>query len=520
MAQGKFSRKNRESSVDIHTILAEREQSQKCHSSKSIPPMATPKTKPTQTVVTPIPKMEHPSKTVQKQHRGPRLSGVIFYTIFFLCIFLFYTATYLGLLEMRDWLTRYEMAQPNTRSQEVFEMLFSNPDWGDLYDAANVQDTVYESKDTFVSYMESTVGESELTYSETSTGLSNDKKYIVRLGDEKLATFTLVNHNQSDIQTEIADWQLGTIEFFIQREESYYIRKLDGHTVYVNDVPLDDSFTVRISTTNAEGYLPEGVTGVRVCTQHITGLITLPNIRIEDAGGNEMEVVFNESSRTFIERTAETTIGDAERDLALNAVKTYALYMIKRAGEADIAKYFLHGSDAYNAITDTELGFVQDAAKREFVNESVTNYCRYSDDLFSVRVSVTLNQYRASGSVKDSTIEQSLFFEKKSSGMWMCYAMTAVDVSKPVEKVLLTFMNDNVILDSNFHDSGINTLTCPAVSAPEGKSFSGWMVEGTDESGQPVMNVVFQPDENGVVTIPAGTTLEPMTLYPYFEDTA
>ena len=520
MAQGKFSRQNRESSVDIHTILAEREQAQKRRSSKSIPPMATPKTKPTQTTITTMPKMEQPAKTVQKQHRGPRLSGVIFYTIFFLCIFLFYTTTYFGLLELRDWLARYEMAQPTTRSQEVFEMLFSNPDWDNLYDVANVQDTAYESKDTFVSYMESAVGESELTYSETSTGLSNDKKYIVRLGDEKIATFTLVNHNQSGAQTEIADWQLGAIAFFIQREESYYIRKLDGHTVYVNGVPLDDSFNVRISTTNAEGYLPEGVTGVRVCTQHITGLVALPDVRIEDADGNEMEVVFDESSSTFIEQTAATTIGDAERDLALDAVKTYALYMIKRAGEADIAKYFLRGSDAYNAITDTELGFVQDAANREFVNESVTNYCRYSDDLFSVRVSVTLNQYRASGSVKDSTIEQSLFFEKQPSGKWMCYAMTAVDVSKPVEKVLLTFMNDNVVLDSNFHDSGINVLTCPIVSAPEGKTFSGWMVEGTDESGQPVMNVVFKPDENGVVTIPAGTTLEPMTLYPYFEDAA
>lgn len=520
MAQGKFSRQNREATVDIHTILAEREQAQKRRTNKSTPSMATPKTKPMQTVVTTMPKTEQPAKTVQKQHRGLRLSGVIFYMIFFLCIFLFYTTTYFGLLELRDWLTRYEMAQPTTRSQEVFTMLFSNPNWDNLYDVANVQDTAYESKDTFVSYMESAVGESELTYSETSTGLSNDKKYIVRLGDEKIATFTLVNHNQSDAQTEIADWQLGAIEFFIQREESYYIRKLDGHTVYVNGVPLDDSFIVRISTTNAEGYLPEGVTGVRVCTQHITGLVALPDVRIEDADGNEMEVVFDESSSTFIEQTAATTIGDAERDLALDAVKTYALYMIKRAGEADIAKYFLRGSDAYNAITDTELGFVQDAANREFVNESVTNYCRYSDDLFSVRVSVTLNQYRASGSVKDSTIEQSLFFEKQTSGKWMCYAMTAVDVSKPVEKVLLTFMNDNVVLDSNFHDSGINVLICPIVSALAGKTFSGWMVEGTDESGQPVMNVVFQPDETGVVTIPAGTTLEPMTLYPYFEDDA
>lgn len=512
---GKFSAKNRESAVDVRTILAEREQAQK---RRSATPGTTPKRKSAQPTATAMPTLEKPTKPIQKPRRGPRLSGVIFYTIFFLCIFLFYTATYFGLLELRNWLNRYEMAQPATKSQEIFETLFSDPDWNSLYDIANVQNAAYGSKADFVSYMENRVGETDLTYVETSTGLSNDKKYIVRLKNEKIATFTLVNHNQSTAQTEIAEWQLDSLEFFVQYNESYYIKKLDGHTAYVNDSPLDDSFTIRISATNDEGYLPEGVTGIRVCTQQITGLAGKPNVRIVDAAGNEMKVVYDESTHTFTEQSEVNSISDTERDLAIDAVKTYALYMINRAGEGDIAEYFLRGSDAYNAITDTERGFVQDAASREFVNESVSNYCRYSDTLFSVRVSVTLNQYRSSGTVKESIIEQSLFFEKQSNGKWMCYNMTAVDVSKPVERVRLTFMNDDVVLDSNFHDSSINTLTCPTVSAPEGKVFSGWMIEETDEAGLPIMNVVFQPDENGVVAIPAGATLEPMTLYPYFED--
>ncbi len=512
---GKFSAKNRKNAADVHTILAERERAQKRPSNT---PITTPKRKAVQPAVTAMPTLDESAKPMQKSRRSPRLSGVIFYTIFFLCIFLFYTATYFGLLELRDWLNRYEMAQPTTKSLEVFETLFSDPDWDSLYDIANIQNAAYGSKDDFISYMENRVGETDLTYIETSTGLSNDKKYIVRLGNEKIATFTLVNHNQSASQTEIADWQLGSLEFFVQYNESYFIKKLDGHTAYVNESPLDDSFTIRISTTNAEGYLPEGVTGVRVCTQQITGLAGKPNVRIIDAAGNEMKVVYDESTHTFTERSEVNSISDTERDLAIDAVKTYALYMINRAGEGDIAEYFLRGSDAYNTITDTERGFVQDAASREFANETVTNYCRYSENLFSVRVSVTLNQYRSNGTVKESIIEQSLFFEKQSNGKWMCYNMTAVDVSKPVERVRLTFMNDGVALDSNFHDSSINTLTCPTVSAPEGKIFSGWMVEETNEKGQTVMNLVFQPDENSVVNLPASGSLEPMTLYPYFED--
>lgn len=512
MAKGKFSAKNRKSCVDLRRILAEREHEQKHQ-------RISQKSASAQQPMTTNARRELVSRTKQTQLRGPRLGGVIFYTIFFLCILLFYTATYLGLLELKDWLTRYELAQPTTKSQEIFEMLFSNPDWSRLYDAAGVQGTVYESKEAFVSYMETMVGKNNLNYVETSTGLSKDKKYIVRLGDKKLGAFTLVNHNPSDSQTEIADWQLGSVEFYIRREERYFIQKLDGHTTYVNNVPLDDSFTIRISTTNAENYLPEGISGVRVCTQEISGLAAIPDIRVTDPAGNEMEVIYDASSRTFVEQTATTTISNDERELAIDAVKTYALYMIRRASEADVAKYFLRGSDAYNAITGTELGFVQGASRQEFVDERVTNFYRYSDSLFSVRVSVTLNQYRTDGSVKDSIIDQYLFFEKQSNGKWMCYAMTAVDVSKSTEKVRLTFMDGDAILASDFYDSGLHILTCPVIPVPEGKAFSGWMVEEANGEGQIVMNLVFQPDEHGNVTLPMNGSLEPMTLYPYFEDT-
>lgn len=514
MARGKFYAKNRKADVDIYTILAERKQDQSCSPGRTIPPMPAPK-KSSKTAG-PM-KLEKSTGSVRKTHKGPLLSSVIFYTLFFLGVFVFYTATYFGLQELRNWLYQYEMAQPDTKSQMIFEMLFSDPNWSELYDVAGVQDTVYESKDAFVNYMEKVVGDKKLTYLETSSGLSNDRKYIVRSGEKKIAIFTLVNNKQSNFKIEVADWQLGTLEFLIQRNESYFFKKLDGHTVYVNDVPLDDSFTIQISTTNAEGYLPEDANSMRLCTQKVSGLIVRPDVRIVDAVGSEMNVVFDESSRTFMEQFNPITMSNVERDLAIEAVKTYALYMIRQANKGDIEKYFLRGSDAYNSITETELGFVQAAASWEFVNEAVTNYCRYSDNYFSVRVSITLNQYRSSGSVKENTIEQSLFFEKQANGKWLCYTMTAVDVSKSVEKVRLTFMNEDVVLSSDFYDSGLKVLTSPLVIAPEGKVFCGWMVESKNEKNQLIMSLVFQPDNNGVITIPANSDIEPMTLYAYFE---
>ena len=455
-------------------------------------------------------------RTAVSHSRGSRTGSIVFYTIFFLCMILFCGASLFGLNELKGWLTHYELAQPSTKASEVFIQLFAAHDWGTLYDLA--PDSSYGSRDAFVNSMEDTVGNSELTLMETSTGLSGDKKYLIRLGKEKIAEFTLVNQSQGTAQTDIPDWVLGKVTFFLKQEKiSYRIQKLDGHTAYVNGTALDDSTTIQISTMQAEDYLPVGVTGIRICTQETIGNSTVPSVRIVDGNGNDTDVVYDETTHTFTEQMTESTMDDTQRSTALNAIKTYALYMMKQASRKDVTQYFVKGSDAYNAITGTELGFVQGAASFDFTNETVSDFCRYSDTLFSVRVSVTLNQHRKDGSVKESIIDQSLFFEKQSSDKWLCYAMTAEDVMKENQQVRLTFKNGDTVLQTDFYDTSITQLMCPVVTAPEGKHFSGWVTEGRNEEGETVMNLVFQPDESGKVFLSAGNTLGPMTLIPLFE---
>ena len=53
---------------------------------------------------------------------------------------------------------------------------------------------------------------------------------------------------------------------------------------------------------------------------------------------------------------------------------------------------------------------------------------------------------------------------------------------------------------------------------PEGKVFVGWALEGVNDEGLKTLTVVFGPTENGVVVLPAGTILEPMTLFAHFEN--
>lgn len=530
MYQGKFDSKNKKTAVDVSQLVAQRnsapsqEQPQRQPVRENLPRTNPARTQqPTrqqnvrQSQPTRQPSGNRPpvTQTVPEKHRkGPRLGGVIFYTLYFMFILVFFVATFFGLQWLQGWLADYQAAQPTTKSQEVFDQLFSHPDWGALYDAAGIEDTPYEGKEQFVSYMENKVGDATLTFKETSAGLSGDKKYFVLLGDEKIASFTL--SGQTAAITDIPDWELGGVELFFDRSETFYIQNVDGHTVEVNGVPLDDSHVIQIATTAAAERLPIGVTGTSTCTQEISDLMAVPTVTIFDKSGKSMEVSYDAETHTFTEQTEANTISDSEREAALNAAKTNCLFMIEKASKADIAKYFDTSSDVYSVIVNLGNLWVQDNNGYRFTKEEVSDYARYSDDLFSAHVVLNLNVTRKDGTTKDFGYDQTLFFRKQDTGKWLVYDATNADVNAPVGKVRLTFMNGDTVLSSEFVKTDATELDTPLVSAPEGKVFIGWYRIDKYDNGT-TYTMAFDPDENGHVNIPNGTTLEPMTLYALFE---
>ena len=530
MYQGKFDSKNKKTAVDVSQLVAQRnsappqEQPQRQPVRENLPrtnpartqqPTRQQNVRQSQPTRQPSGKRPPVTQTVPEKHRkGPRLGGVIFYTLYFMFILVFFVATFFGLQWLQGWLADYQAAQPTTKSQEVFDQLFSHPDWGALYDAAGIEDTPYEGKEQFVSYMENKVGDATLTFKETSAGLSGDKKYFVLLGDEKIASFTL--SGQTAAITDIPDWELGGVELFFDRSETFYIQNVDGHTVEVNGVPLDDSHVIQIATTAAAERLPIGVTGTSTCTQEISDLMAVPTVTIFDKSGKSMEVSYDAETHTFTEQTEANTIADSEREAALNAAKTNCLFMIEKASKADIAKYFDTSSDVYSVIVNLGNLWVQDNNGYRFTKEEVSDYARYSDDLFSAHVVLNLNVTRKDGTTKDFGYDQTLFFRKQDTGKWLVYDATNADVNAPVGKVRLTFMNGDTVLSSEFVKTDATELDTPLVSAPEGKVFIGWYRIDKYDNGT-TYTMAFDPDENGHVNIPNGTTLEPMTLYALFE---
>ena len=507
---GKFSSGNRQNPTDIYTILAEREARAKKKPGAAAP---MPRMEPVREVPKPQPKPQ----AEPRQKRSVK-GTLVFYLCCLIFVFVFYVATFIGLNFLKDWLVKFEAAQPTTKCQEVFDDLFADPDWKELYDLAGMEAGSYEGADAFATFMEAKVGDSALTFLETSAGLSGDMKYVVRLGEEKLATFTLEDHNDSKGMAKVPDWQLGKVEFFLEGQEQFRILMEEGCTAYVNGTALTDDQVVARRTSQADQYLPTFAPKTRLQILEVSSLLTVPTVEIRDAQGQSLNVTYDTETGMFTQDMAPEEVPEERKTLALKAIEAYALYMSGKATRGDVGKYFDKNSDTYASIMDADLNWVQKGSDYTFTDEWVSDYRTHGEDIFSLRVSVDLNITRKEdGSVKTTDITQSMFFTQNSNGDWVCFEMTAVDATQWIEEVKLTFMKDGEILSQTFVDAESASVTCPLISVPEGKTFKGWTVEERDEKGNTVLRLMFAPDETGIMNLPAGTVLTPMILSPLFE---
>lgn len=453
---------------------------------------------------------EKPVRKKAASTKGTRL----FYSIYAAVLLVLCIGIVIAMSALNDWLVRFEASQPDTKAQQAFDRYFADPDWGSIYDLSGLGNTAYEGKDAFIAYMETKVGTTALTYIKTSAGLSGGQKYIVKLDGENIATFTLRNAVQSDL--EIPDWELDTVEVLLTRQEHVMIYAQPDHTVAVNGVPLSEQEIVLTSTTAAEDYLPEGVHGKRSVLYYVSGLLTAPQVTVTDGQGNSVETVYDAQSKAYSQASDAPSLPDDLKNRFVDATQAYCKHMINAGGK--VSSYFDTSKQIYKTIARTEMWF-KGYSGYEFTPAEITDFYVYNDSLVSARVRLTLNVTRSSnGSVKRFDVDNTLFMEKKSNGKWMVIEMVNVDAQAVRTQVRLTYTQDGTVLSSDMVDSAARSLVTPTVTVPEGKVFAGWFRETTAEDGTKTLSLVFQPDETGSVSLPEGYELEPMELQALFED--
>lgn len=456
----------------------------------------------------------------QKQKKRITAGTVIFYTLYFLGILACVIGIRYGMGMLEDWLIRFESSQPDTKSQEFFQELFEKPDWAALYDRCGLEGTEFEGKEAYVRYMKNKIGAEKLTYSMTSAGLSGGQKYIVRLGDEKVATFTIQNTVTGEL--EIPDWKLESIELMTYpRVRNVTVVTQPGRTVSINGIPLDESYVVKTVSSLLESYLPEGIHGPSAVTFYADGFLVEPEVLVIDAEGNLVEMTYDAATCTYSEAVQEqlfTEIPAAEKTALIEATHAYSKALIG-ANKAAWKKLFVKDTEIYKNINGLVANdsFFKGYTSFGFTEAVVSEYCRYTEDFFSAKIQLTLNTYRSDGSVKPFEVDSTIFMTL-SKGTWLVQNITNVNVHETTTLVRMTWMQDGQILASEMVDASDDILMPPAVTAAEGKEFLGWFKETMDENGDTTLSLIFAPTESGNISLPTDYMLEPMVLQARFQD--
>lgn len=448
--------------------------------------------------------------------RQARTSTKIFYPALLVLLLLGMIGLSIMTISLKDWLVRYESSQPDNKSQAVFTDLFLKPNWGRIFELSGEESTDQVNAASYATFMEEKVGDTPLTYIETSAGLSGDKKFIVRAGSEKVATFTLTNSTPNE---EISTWTLEDVEIFYTCDYSVNILT-PGYRVKVNGIDLTQDHIVRTEVTRAEEYLPEGVHGERQCLMTVGGLMTEPTVEVVDLAGEPVDLEFDADTRTYhpsAPTAPELKADDTEYQALLSAAKTYCAYMIEEAKATDLALYFDDQSEIYKTVTAGD-NWVQKNRGFDFSEETISSYYRYTNNLYSAKIQLTMNVTRTDGTVKTYDLDHTFFLERKGNGPWLVTNLINGDVQTRHTRVRLTYMVDGNVVASEMVDADNNTLTLPTVTPPEGKTFVGWFVEKESEDGKIVMELVFDPPgEDGQIHLPKNTELDPMILHARFE---
>ncbi len=477
---------------------------------------------------TPPARRKPASNKKDKKQKKPVTTGTkVFYSIFFAFVLAIVIGLIVLLCWLNGWLKDFEAAQPEHKSEEVFQEYFAEPDWLELYEIAPVEGDTFDHPQAYAAYMDDLMANAtEINMVETSAGTSG-KKYKIRavFADDTyfdIADFTLVDKGTDSLN---ADWQLDEITLYVPSKKPAEVTPTYGYTfiidpvntVTVDDLVLDESYVIQTVTTAAESYLPEGVHGYRINTLYIGGLLEeAKEISVTDPNGAEIEMTYDEATRTYSQDLTLPEITDDARNAASKATIAYCKYMIKAISKGDLKQWFDPTTEIYATIAPDP--FLQSYSNYTIDEPEITGYYAYTDDLFSVRVTTDVTLNRSNGEVKNYHMDTTLFMENQN-GSWKVINMTNVDVQEQTTMIRLTYMVDEEVVFTEMIDQTSSKLTFPAISVPEGQSFLGWATKTQAANGDINYSLLFSPAaEGGSFTLSESYELAPLTLYALFQE--
>lgn len=318
-----------------------------------------------------------------------------------------------GSLVFAAALADYENTLPKTKAEKYFVEYVKT---GKLY---GIGGTEFESKVDVVNAFSERYKGKELTLLPAISAENGVYKYVVKAGDEKVLSITIVSNGKES--------KFGFPSYSIEKLNLHFgnsitLRAPADCIVQVNGVKLEEKH--RFSQDKDNISFPEGVEGTPIYTYRINNLFKEPDIVAKDQNGKTLQVVYDETSKECeVIQNYDQDLQQKYGYLARTVVRTYATYMQNDCKFADVAKYFQKATDTYEYIRTSEVGWVWAHEGFEFSDEWSGEFEKINDNVFTCRVKMTQTLYLTNNQPYKDYIDVTLCFNKQQNGTYLVYSL-------------------------------------------------------------------------------------------------
>ena len=313
----------------------------------------------------------------------------VFYICLLIAVALVLIAMAWGLGQLRLILADYEDAQPKYAAEAAFAAHFDPPDFAALVAMSGMPENLspLETEEGFVAELNERYAGLEPSYAATTAGADGSLRYLVKAGEQKIATFSLQKSAEVS-EYGFEQYALGEIELYIRPEESVKITAPTGDAVYINGKLIDDSYLTETGIeTDTCAHMPEGVEGITYRTYEASALLRAPQVEVKAPDGSAAPLTQDaESGEWRADVVYHQTLADQYSAQMITVAQNYAAFVMRDAYFASFSNYFDKSTDLYQTIREVPTSFVWAHNGFEFQDVSATEFYGYSDDVFSCRI--------------------------------------------------------------------------------------------------------------------------------------
>lgn len=327
----------------------------------------------------------------------------LFYKIYFAAVAVFAVLLITGLFIMHGRLADYEAAQPEPTVNRLIETKIKT---GDIYserEEYSLKLSPYETKESFNSALKELTNGKEITAASSSVKPKDcDVAYNIKAGDTVLFNVYLKKNGKTK------KYAVSGLEFDSSVYKSFKITAPSDAEVKINGITVNPEDRADEKLPNIKSDLLKSDKLIKKQIITANDLLNKPESVTASSGGKELTVREDGGVYSVVQSFDEMK---AVGDIAGKAASVYAEYMQNDSNLASVKKYIDSDTDFYTNIRKSLVMFVLEHQSYAIKDLTVTDYHKYSDDLFSCRVRL-VNALNRNGAIYEDKFDKYVYLRR------------------------------------------------------------------------------------------------------------